>query len=296
MDDQGIQDMFGEAFADEPPIVGGPGAVFAGAAKVRNRQWTVGGISAVAVLGIAAGAVALTGGGGPHSTSVTAGASTGSGPATATSAPATSAPATPTTNAAPAADQVALDEWSTVEIVKQLVPAGMTTSDYLGQGSVPGSMVSIFGALSVDDGKGASQIQITVQNANFGADAVNPCSNMGSACRVEHPSAGSTMYLYTGPGDKIGSGPGGPVVAYTVDLHRADGVRVVLEMVNYVDPFVTNAPSGGTRNTTTRAEPALTLDQLGQIATSPEWALTVPSAFEAQAKADLKPFQDTPGS
>jgi hypothetical protein len=70
-----------------------------------------------------------------------------------------------------------------------------------------------------------------------------------------------------------------------VDYRRADGLRVALMSFNYFD-----MPGSGVTPRTTRPKPALSLEQLATIAVSTKWSTTVPSALEAQAKADLKGF------
>ena len=99
MNENEIRQLLGEGIGEEPPITGGPAAVFAGARvrAARTRAVTVtGALSVAAVLGIAAGAVAFGGGTGGS------GGSGGSGrlaPGVAAGTP-TKPGRTPTTSAA----------------------------------------------------------------------------------------------------------------------------------------------------------------------------------------------------
>ena len=75
MNENEIRDVLNEGIGTEPPIVGGPSAVFAGArARVVRTRTVTGALSVVAVLGVAAGAVALGGESGRSGPTLTAGA------------------------------------------------------------------------------------------------------------------------------------------------------------------------------------------------------------------------------
>ncbi|MDN0195439.1 hypothetical protein [Streptomyces sp. S.PNR 29] len=108
-----------------------------------------------------------------------------------------------------------------------------------------------FGYVVVDDGKGASLVQINVQPGMsdvagelFGSDA-------------ETLQDGTRVRERQGPGEKGGGG----VVMWTVDTLRTDGFRVVVSAFN----------SGAQNRDATRAKPALTMDELRRIALSPNW-------------------------
>ncbi|MEV7342764.1 hypothetical protein [Streptomyces sp. NPDC093544] len=111
-----------------------------------------------------------------------------------------------------------------------------------------------FAYVVVDDGQGESLIQINVQpdmsdveDQLFGPDA-------------EVLPDGTKVVTHQGPGEKGGSG----VVMWTADTIRTDGRRVVISAFN----------SGSQESDATRETPAVTIDQLKAIATSPKW-LTV---------------------
>ncbi|MFD6302995.1 hypothetical protein ACFWFF_07965 [Streptomyces sp. NPDC060223] len=111
-----------------------------------------------------------------------------------------------------------------------------------------------FAYVVVDDGQGESLIQINVQpdmsdveGQLFGPDA-------------EVLPDGTKVVTRQGPGEKGGSG----VVMWTADTIRPDGGRVVVSAFN----------SGGQESDATREAPAVTIEQLKAIATSPKW-LTV---------------------
>ncbi|MFE9649928.1 hypothetical protein ACFYO0_38630 [Streptomyces sp. NPDC006365] len=103
----------------------------------------------------------------------------------------------------------------------------------------------------VDDGKGESLVEINVQqdmsdveHQLFGADA-------------EVLPDGTKVATSQGPSEKGGAG----VVMWTVDTIRTDGMRVVVSAFN----------SGTQHAAATRETPALTMQQLKEIATSQKW-------------------------
>ncbi len=108
-----------------------------------------------------------------------------------------------------------------------------------------------FGSFVLDDGKGASLVQVNVQPGMsdvagelFGADA-------------ETLPDGTRVTARQVPGEKGGAG----VVWWTVDTLRTDGLRVVVSAFN----------TGDQNKDATRAEPALTMKQLRDIALSARW-------------------------
>lgn len=105
--------------------------------------------------------------------------------------------------------------------------------------------------LVLDDGQGASLVQINVQadmsdveHQLFGADA-------------ETLPDGTKVVQRQGPGEKGGEG----VVMWTVDTIRPDGRRVVISAFN----------SGAQHTAATRETPALTVEELRDVATDPRW-------------------------
>ncbi|MFG2023806.1 hypothetical protein [Streptomyces sp. NPDC048825] len=114
-----------------------------------------------------------------------------------------------------------------------------------------GGQETEYAYLVVDDGKGKGLVQVNVQpdmsdveHELFGADA-------------ETLPDGTKVATSQGPGEKGATG----VVIWTVDTIRTDGRRVVISAFN----------SGTQQGAATRETPALTMDQLREIATSPKW-------------------------
>ncbi|WP_392840846.1 hypothetical protein [Streptomyces sp. LN500] len=104
----------------------------------------------------------------------------------------------------------------------------------------------------VNDGKGASLVQINVQ-PNM-SDVEGELFGSG----VEVLPDGTKVVTHQGPGEKGGAG----VVMWTADTIRTDGFRVVVSAFN----------SGSQNAKATRQTPALTMQQLKSIATSGKWA------------------------
>ncbi|MFG2991073.1 hypothetical protein ACGFZK_17620 [Streptomyces sp. NPDC048257] len=108
-----------------------------------------------------------------------------------------------------------------------------------------------YGYAVLDDGKGKSLVQINVQQAAKELDF--------SAAGVITQPDGTKVKVSTGPGEK-----GKGVIQWTVDTLRKDGLRVVVSAFNTADQ--SGAP--------TRREPALTLEQVKEIALAPGWNRT----------------------
>ncbi|MFJ8541524.1 hypothetical protein ACIRFH_05765 [Streptomyces sp. NPDC093586] len=104
--------------------------------------------------------------------------------------------------------------------------------------------------LVLDDGKGRSLVQINVQ-----PDMRDAAGQLyGDA---EPRPDGTLVATSQGPGEKGGAG----VVMWTVDTMRRDGLRVVVSAFN----------TGAQHEDATRDAPALTMEQLEEIALSPTW-------------------------
>ncbi|MCK1823616.1 hypothetical protein MTQ10_29545 [Streptomyces sp. XM83C] len=108
-----------------------------------------------------------------------------------------------------------------------------------------------FGYLVVDDGKGASLVQVNVQTR------MNDVADELFGSDAETLPDGTRVAVHQGPGEKGGEG----VVMWTVDTLRADGRRVVISAFN----------SGQQSTARTRETPALTVAQMREIALSPAW-------------------------
>ncbi|MGW2554688.1 hypothetical protein [Streptomyces sp. NPDC001635] len=108
-----------------------------------------------------------------------------------------------------------------------------------------------FGRLALDDGRGASLVQVNVQKPVPGVKA-------GASVPVTRTLPdGTTVDMRQSDGDKGVEG----TVVWTVDVRRPDGSRVVISAFN----------SGTQHTSPTRPLPPLTMRQLEAIATSPKW-------------------------
>ncbi|MEV4936264.1 hypothetical protein [Streptomyces zaomyceticus] len=139
--------------------------------------------------------------------------------------------------AAPGAD-------ATQATLRSLLPKGLTFGDRGGQ---PG-----YAFVVVDDGKGKSLVQINVQTGMGGI--VGDVFGSGDVTTLPD---GRLVKLTQQPGEKGGSG----VVWWSADTLAPDGFRVVVSAFN----------TGAQHEDATRAEPALTTEQLKAIALSPKW-------------------------
>ncbi|GGW85404.1 hypothetical protein GCM10010297_02690 [Streptomyces malachitofuscus] len=124
-----------------------------------------------------------------------------------------------------------------------LLPDGLTVADRGGQETE-------YAYLVVDDGKGRSLVQINVQ-----PDMSDVAHQLyGSA---ETLPDGTLVATRKGPGEKGAEG----VVMWTADTMRPDGFRVVISAFN----------TGAQHEDATRDAPALTVEQMREIALSPKW-------------------------
>ncbi|MET9772978.1 hypothetical protein ABZ023_01775 [Streptomyces sp. NPDC006367] len=130
------------------------------------------------------------------------------------------------------------------EALRRLLPEGVDVVAKSGQDMG-------YAALVVDDGKGRSLVQVNVQ------------PDMRSVTQELYGDAeklpdGTLVTTSQKPGEKSGEG----VVMRTADTMRADGLRVVVSAFN----------SEAQDKDATRDVPALSVEQLKEIALSPEWA------------------------
>ncbi|MEW2066376.1 hypothetical protein [Streptomyces sp. NPDC007346] len=125
----------------------------------------------------------------------------------------------------------------------KLLPEGLTVGQKVDSGGE-------FASVVVDDGQGSTLVQINVQpGMQSVADDL-----YGDATTLPD---GTLLATSQQPGEKGGAG----VVWWTADTMRTDGLRVVVSAFN----------SGEQSTPATRPEPALTMEQLTAVATSPEW-------------------------
>ncbi|WP_434594184.1 hypothetical protein [Streptomyces sp. A5-4] len=146
----------------------------------------------------------------------------------------------------PGGPQDEVDEATIRTTLTGLLPKGLKVR--------PGQGQSGYSSVTVDDGRGRSQVEINVQ-PNM-ADAVGDLTSGGGD--VSTLPDGTTVILSESDGDK---GVGGAVV-WTADTIRKGGLRVVVSALNAPGPH--SAPS--------RVEPALTMKRLKAIATNAQWA------------------------
>ncbi|MFH9547364.1 hypothetical protein ACIBAH_27880 [Streptomyces sp. NPDC051445] len=114
-----------------------------------------------------------------------------------------------------------------------------------------GSQETEYGYFVVDDGKGRSLVQVNVQPDM--SDVADQLYGSGS----ETLDDGTRVAVKQGPGEKGGAG----VVQWSVDTMRKNGMRVLVTAFNTPEQH----------KAATRAEPALTIEQLRTIALSPRW-------------------------
>ncbi|MEU1190278.1 hypothetical protein [Streptomyces sp. NPDC005859] len=137
--------------------------------------------------------------------------------------------------------------WLILRKLTLLLPKGLETVRN-------GSQETGYGYLVVDDGKGASLVQVNVQ-----PDMSDVADELYGS-NAETLSDGTRVATKQGPGEKGGAG----VVMWTVDTMRKDGMRVVVSAFNAAEQD----------KAATRAKPALTIGQLRAIALSPRWQAT----------------------
>ncbi|MFB8772456.1 hypothetical protein [Streptomyces broussonetiae] len=129
-------------------------------------------------------------------------------------------------------------------LLGQLLPKGLEVVSSGGTGSEYGYVVA-------DDGEGRTLVQ--VNNQRNMSDVAGELFDDGDTTLED----GTRVAWHQGPGEKGGEG----VVMWTVDTLRPDGRRVVVSAFN----------SGAQHTAATRPEPALTMDQLQEIALDPRW-------------------------
>ncbi|HET6858858.1 MAG TPA: hypothetical protein VFH94_17430 [Streptomyces sp.] len=138
-----------------------------------------------------------------------------------------------------------MDETTIRTTLTALLPKGLKVR--------PGKGQSGYTFVVVDDGRGRSQVEINVQ-PNM-ADAVGALTGDGDVSTLPD---GTTVILRKSDGDKDVAG----AVVWTADTIRKNGLRVAVSALNAPGP---HAPP-------TRANPALTMQQLKTIALSERWA------------------------
>ncbi|GAA1256168.1 hypothetical protein GCM10009665_53300 [Kitasatospora nipponensis] len=137
-----------------------------------------------------------------------------------------------------------------ITVLPTLLPAGLSTAGADGQDG--------YTHLTVDDGKGASLVEVNADD--LGRRDADPQALLGPGDVSVLPD-GSHLVVNRNAdsGGKGGSG----IVRWTVAVVRPDGTRVVVAATN----------SAAARLNATRATPALTVEQMQAIATSPAWHL-----------------------
>ncbi|MEV8553024.1 hypothetical protein AB0L04_24825 [Streptomyces glaucescens] len=136
------------------------------------------------------------------------------------------------------------DGTTVVKTLRKLMPKGLKVVSEGGQETEYGYVV-------VDDGRGATLVQINVQ------PDMSDVADQLFGPEAETLPDGTKVAVRQGPGEKGGEG----VVMWTVDTLRPDGRRVVISAFN----------SGAQHTPATREAPALTIGQLREIALSEQW-------------------------
>lgn len=329
MNENEIRDVLTEGIGEEPPITGGPAAVFAGArSHVARTRTLTGALSVAAVLGVAAGAVALSGSGSAGTANASQGVVPGAvatdaapkakepsptpGTTRSTPAPATSTPKAAATSGVyhghvthnPAPDpgpgQVLIDGRSVGELVKSMLPAGLVTANHEGQDSYDPARdgVETGGSMSLDDGSGRLTTVysgITENNrfafADMNCPTLEGFNSMAADCRTFPQADGSVIMTYRT--DDLSPTNGPTKGSYSLVAERAfpNGMEIDVVTSNYFDPL--NDPhEKGWHVSPTRSTVLLTMDQLKAMLMDSRWGLTVPAQFAQQARADLLPYVD----
>jgi hypothetical protein len=123
-----------------------------------------------------------------------------------------------------------------------------------------------WGYVVVDDGKGKSLVEINVQ-PNMG-DLTGESIFDGA----ETDGDGTLIATREDAGDKDVSG----AVRWTVDTVRVNGLRVVVSALN----------AGGPHDAPSRDKPALTMEQLKEIALSSQWGPSREESLTGQKNSD----------
>ncbi|NUS29528.1 MAG: hypothetical protein HOV92_35665 [Streptomyces sp.] len=155
-----------------------------------------------------------------------------------------------------AVDATPVKAWPSAQPEESTAPTDIrkTLVDLLPDGLTPvsrGGDESGWGYVVVDDGEGKSLVEINVQ-PNMG-DLLGESIFEGA----EEVGDGTMLVTREDAGDKDVAG----TVRWTVDTVRINGLRVVISALN----------AGGPHDDPSRAEPALTMDQLKKIALSSAW-------------------------
>ncbi|WP_369360526.1 hypothetical protein [Streptomyces sp. cg2] len=132
-----------------------------------------------------------------------------------------------------------------VDTLSGLIPKGLRVVEKNDDGGPE------FAYAVVDDGRGRSLVEVNVQPGM--GDVAGDLFHPGDETLPD----GTRIAVHRGPGEKGGDG----VRMWTVDTLRADGRRVVVSAFN----------ADTQQSAATRRSPALTIEQLRQIALSPKW-------------------------
>ncbi|MFE0464365.1 hypothetical protein ACFW1A_34445 [Kitasatospora sp. NPDC058965] len=151
-----------------------------------------------------------------------------------------------------------VDSQAMLTVLHGLVPAGLSSS--AGGAQDQGQGLDGYAYLTVDDGRGASLVQVNVQDwsAMVAADSEMVLTIFGHAKVLPD---GTKVAVDRNP--LIGGTHGRNLVMWEVNVLRKDGTRVVVTALN----------SPAIASDAVRPTPALSTDQLTAIATSPLWQL-----------------------
>lgn len=189
-------------------------------------------------------------------------------------APADVAVASGGVQAVPPEEQVPVTSQVVVQTLIDLLPEG-EVSHLAGDQWPSDSLVTANGDLVFDDGAGAAQVMVSVGQAHPGISCEPPHPEPSVQCTELEQPDGSVVVIIQRPEYTDGSMPG--MLTWTAQHLRTDGTVVELTEFNSAAQKVP-PPS--------RELPPLTVEQLTEIVTSPQWRTEVPKS-EAMAAEDL---------
>jgi hypothetical protein len=263
LDDQIAAALRG-AVSNEPPPRQTPAAAFELAHTLRRREHVRNGVVLLSVVivvgGLATGGAAWLR---PDAPPVSTAATTSSGLVSASASP----------------SGVRMDPDRMLTALRSLLPSGIVAQVTV---SSPGAI-----AIALTDAVGSTSMMLNVATLDPDVKPGSAASSSLYDCATRSMSAGTSCVAETGSTGRVitlegppeVSGPSG-VVTRTVDVLRADGIRVVVSETNSAD---------GKFGPRTRSAPMLSLAQLRAIATSPSFDLAAATASPAGATAGGAP-------
>ncbi|GAA2779664.1 hypothetical protein GCM10010441_00410 [Kitasatospora paracochleata] len=185
-----------------------------------------------------------------------------------------------------ASGPAAREDRDLVTLLAERLPAGTVVRRSEGTSYGPGSVPVAYqrAELSIDDGHGAGQVQLTVSRRSGGGSDPGKirCPQSDSpkeiCTSVTRPDGSILVSAEIAPPDND------PLRSRTVSLLTPDGLVVVLDAANFAD---------SQKQDITRPEPVLTLDQLQALALDPIWH-EVPTSATQDGVTPSPGFGSTP--